>query len=393
MRISKLIPIIIIISLAIGYVYAQETMPESLIPVSNVKAIDTPNDDGSSITISWELSPNDDKVSEYQIFRRTADSKTYEQIGQVPSSKSRYVDEESLSRKNEYVYKISAVDANGNKFDSVESNMIKPIAQWFNKDYTFIGIAVIVFCGIIIYCIYSAKLGRNFFVRRIAGIEAVDEAIGRATEMGKSVLYITGLGGVGGIATLASLNILSRVARRSAEYDTQLIIPANDAFVMVVEREIVKGAYTDVGKPDTYKEDSIFFVSDEQFAYTAAVSGIMLREKPAAIFFMGSFFAESLIMAETGNSTGAIQIAGTDSDSQLPFFIAACDYTLIGEELYAASAYLSKEPLLLGSLKGQDWCKLILMVAVFLGVIMESFSLLFTEWSFLHWIAKFFSAQ
>jgi hypothetical protein len=97
-------------------------------------------------------------------------------------------------------------------------------------------------------------------------------------------------------------------------------------------------------------------------------------------------------MAETGNSTGAIQIAGTDSDSQLPFFIASCDYTLIGEELYAASAYLSKEPLLLGSLKGQDWGKLILMVCIFIGVIMESFSLLF-DWSWLHWIAKFFGVQ
>jgi len=133
-------------------------------------------------------------------------------------------------------------------------------------------------------------------------------------------------------------------------------------------------------------------VSDEQFAYTAAVNGIMLRERPAAIFFMGSFFAESLILAETGNSTGAIQIAGTDSDSQLPFFIASCDYTLIGEELYAASAYLSKEPLLLGSLKGQDWSKLILMIAVFFGVIAESFALMF-DWQWLHWMAKFFGAQ
>jgi len=65
----------------------------------------------------------------------------------------------------------------------------------------------------------------------------------------------------------------------------------------------------------------------------------MLREKPAANFFMGMFYAESLILAETGNRTGAIQIAGTDADTQLPFFITACDYTLMGEELYAASAY------------------------------------------------------
>jgi len=389
---SRLVIIIIITLSILGYAYAQDESPESIMPVSNVSAIDTPNDDGSSITLSWYLSPTDDSVSQYIILRKSRDSTTFEEVGQVTSGKSKYFDENELIRNTEYVYKISAVGEDGDKIDSIESNVVKPVAQWFNMDYKYIGIAVVIFCGIMIYCILSARRGRDFFVRQIAGIEAVDEAIGRATEMGKPILYITGLGGVGGMATLASLNILGRVARISAEYDTPLIVPANDAFVMVVEREIVKGAHSDAGKPDTYREDNIFFVSDEQFAYTAAVNGIMLRERPAAIFFMGSFFAESLILAETGNSTGAIQIAGTDSDSQLPFFIASCDYTLIGEELYAASAYLSKEPLLLGSLKGQDWSKLILMIAVFFGVIAESFALMF-DWQWLHWMAKFFGAQ
>ncbi|GAH92313.1 unnamed protein product, partial [marine sediment metagenome] len=72
-------------------------------------------------------------------------------------------------------------------------------------------------------------------------------------------------------------------------------------------------------------------------------------------FLISKGLAESLIMAETGAQTGAFQIAGTDSVLQLPFFVTACDYTLIGEELYAASAYLSHEPLLLGSLKAQDY--------------------------------------
>ena len=72
------------------------------------------------------------------------------------------------------------------------------------------------------------------------------------------------------------------------------------------------------------------------------------------MFLRGLFYAESLILAETGNSVGAIQIAGTSEAAQLPFFVAACDYTLIGEELFAASAYLTGEPQQLGSLKGQD---------------------------------------
>jgi hypothetical protein len=93
----------------------------------------------------------------------------------------------------------------------------------------------------------------------------------------------------------------------------------------------------------------------------------MVRDKPAACFYMGAFYAESLILAETGNSIGAIQIAGTAMPSQLPFFVAACDYTLIGEEFFAASAYLSGDPQQLGSLKGQDVGKIMAAALLVLG--------------------------
>jgi hypothetical protein len=73
-----------------------------------------------------------------------------------------------------------------------------------------------------------------------------------------------------------------------------------------------------------------------------------------------------------GNSVGAIQIAGTAQPAQLPFFVAACDYTLIGEEFFAASAYLSGEPDQLGSLKGQDVGKLIVAGGIVVGVVAET---------------------
>ena len=96
----------------------------------------------------------------------------------------------------------------------------------------------------------------------------------------------------------------------------------------------------------------------------------MVREKPAANFILGNYAAESLIIAEAGASTGAIQIAGTASISQIPFFIVACDYTLIGEELFAAGAYVSREPLLLGSLKGQDIAKLVIILIMIIAIIL-----------------------
>jgi hypothetical protein len=138
---------------------------------------------------------------------------------------------------------------------------------------------------------------------------------------------------------------------------------------MAVAQEVVKSSYFDASRADDYKQESVFFVTQYQFAYVAAVNGIMLRERPATNVYMGKFMAESLLLAETGALAGSIQIAGTDEIAQIPFFIVACDYTLIGEELYAASAYLGREPVLLGSLKAQDWAKVVIMVVALVGMV------------------------
>jgi hypothetical protein len=148
-----------------------------------------------------------------------------------------------------------------------------------------------------------------------------------------------------------------------------LDVPVARSLVMSTGRETVREAFLAAGRPDLYTDDLVHYITDEQFGYVAAVDGYMVREKPAACFYLGAFYAESLVLAETGNSIGAIQVAGTAMPTQLPFFVAACDYTLIGEELFAASAYLSKDARTIGSLRGQDIGKLIAMTGIVVGVV------------------------
>jgi len=233
-------------------------------------------------------------------------------------------------------------------------------------------VAVLLLSGLVLYYIERARRGGSIFIRRIAGLEAVNEAIGRATEMGRKVLYVPGTQDMDQVQTLAGIAILGRVARLTADYETALIVPVSRSLVMVACRETVREAYLAAGRPDAYSDGMVYYLTDDQFGYAAALEGIMVRERPAAVFLQGSFYAESLILAETGNSIGAIQIAGTAQATQLPFFVAACDYTLIGEELFAAGAYLSKEPRQLGSLKGQDIGKAIILVAMLVGILVQT---------------------
>ena len=229
--------------------------------------------------------------------------------------------------------------------------------------------SVILVSMTIYYYIDRASSGEEIYLRKIPGLQALEEAVGRATEMGKSVLFVPGIMDLDQVETVTGLNLLGHVAEYTAKYETSLNVPVSKSIVMEAGREICKESYLKSGRPDLYYDDMVHYISDEQFAYAAGVNGIMEREKPAACFYLGKFYAESLILAETGNSIGAIQIAGTGSPSQIPFFVTACDYTLIGEEFFTASAYLSNKPELVGSIKGQDIVKLLVMIAMVLTVI------------------------
>lgn len=235
-------------------------------------------------------------------------------------------------------------------------------------------VAVALFSIAILLYTKWAKQGKSLFVRKIAGLDAVEEAVGRATEMGRPVLFIPGIQEIDEIETIAGISILGRIAKITAQYDTPLVVPVRYPMVLAAGQEVVEQAYVEMGRRDSYNRDIVRFVAGEQFAFAATVNGMMMRDRPAANIYMGAFFAESLLLAETGNAAGSIQIAGTARPEQLPFFIAACDYTLMGEELYAASAYLSREPLMLGGLKGQDLMKIIIVALIIIGVILMTLS-------------------
>ena len=346
-------------------------------PPLDLQVKDTPNDGGTSLTITWKLSLNDkEKVGDidgYEIFRATKNDTTFKLITQVADNITSFTDV-GLDNKEEYSYGIRTKKGDFSS-ELIYSNFARPKVNWFRTNRTNMLVFLLIFSASVLLYIRSTKRGKSLFIRKLAGLEAVEEAVGRATEMGKSVLFVPGIGELDEIQTIAGLSVLGRVARITAQYETPLVVPVLYPMALAAAGEVVKGAYLDSGKPESFKPEMVRYVAGEQFAYVAAVNGIMLREKPAANIYMGAFYAESLLLAETGFAAGAIQIAGTANPEQLPFFIAACDYTLMGEELYAASAYLSKEPLMLGSLKGQDLIKILLVASIIIGVVFEVFQI------------------
>ncbi|MCZ6632123.1 MAG: hypothetical protein O7G87_01865, partial [bacterium] len=365
---------------------------------ADVKAFDTPNDNGGSITLTWQRADNLPIGTRYKILVSESPDGPFHAASEIDPAENlmsdapaifghgaqtsqyhyahveNYQDNEgesvALETEKIYYFQIVTQIPSGATYSS-EILPAEAFQNLFNRTKTNNFVMTVLLSIIILISISLAKR-RDFYIRRIAGLEALDEALGRATEMGKPVLFVHGLAPMGSVSTIAAVNILGQIAGRTAEYNTSLRVANNDSVVMAISQEVVKESYLNAGRPDAYSDDMVFLAATEQFSYAAAVAGMMVRERPAANIMMGYFYAESLLLAETGASTGAIQIAGTDSYTQLPFFITTCDYTLMGEELYAASAYLSRESRLLGSLKGQDIGKALLLLAILVGTFLAT---------------------
>jgi len=209
--------------------------------------------------------------------------------------------------------------------------------------------------------------------RKLSGLDALPEMVGRAAEMNRPIHYTTGLGELTGTVApqlVAGLAVLGYVSELAAKYGVKVIYSVYQAQVMPIATELMKEAYMRAGKADAFNaEEQIRYLSGEQFAYATAVQGIAERERPAANIMIGPFYAESMMFSETFFRIGAIQLAGTARGYQIPFFAVVCDYLLIGEEIYAAGAYLSKDPVQCGSIQGQDIGKVIGWILMFVGVL------------------------
>jgi hypothetical protein len=398
---------------------------------ADITASDLPNDNGSSILITWRKSPSETEDIRYTIYFAESEGGAYEPLPfdfrpigmdeSLASDNLQYFPyKRDFKNVNYAIIDFTAFDGAAQQaFDNADREnkrlareglepgpepvlrvydhsklyfklgivsggsvrlfepvlYFQPKENWFDWSKFNNLVMSIALIALILFFIETARK-RKFFIRRIAGLDAVDEAIGRATEMGRPIFYLCGLDPMTTVSTIAATNLLGHVAKHVADYESQVKVPCFDPIVMSVCQETVREAYFEAGRPDAYNADNIFFLTNDQFSYVTAVNGMMVREKPAANFFFGYYYAESLLLGEVGQSTGAIQIAGTDSNVQIPFFITSCDYVLIGEELYAASAYISREPKLLGSLKASDMAKAFIILVLLIGFVLSALLLI-----------------
>jgi hypothetical protein len=226
----------------------------------------------------------------------------------------------------------------------------------------------LVMVGIIYGYLLRARGGKIPTVRTLPALEALEEIVGRSVEMRRPVHMSSGRGAITGSDAreqVAGMAIMSYAARLCAKVDAQPIASCGAPEMVPIYEEIIRSAWAAEGKPEAYNSDQIRFLP----SYPTGVMALVYRERIAGNIIIGPFYSESLVILETGNRVGAIQIAGTASRYQLPFMIAVADYVLISEEMFAAAAYVSGDPVDLGTVRGQDIVKFITIALMIIGAL------------------------
>ena len=228
---------------------------------------------------------------------------------------------------------------------------------------------------ILVLVLYYTSGDKKIYIRRVAGLDAIEEAVGRAAQMRKPGVASYALGGFT-YWTLSGLAILSHVADLSARTGTRLIVPTGGSTESLIVRplaeEIVKNAYTMAGAADQYNPDDLPFLSGQQYAYVGGYVGILQRTRPASVIMTGSHWSDAMNIAETSNAVGAITITSGSYISNVAALACASDYILIGEEAPAAGAYLSDDPAQRASIRVQDLFKWLALGCIILGLVLSN---------------------
>jgi len=234
-------------------------------------------------------------------------------------------------------------------------------------------ITLAIITGSIVYYMQRAYSGKLPKLRRLAAVNQIDEILGRCVEMGRPAYYLMDTVTMDNPSvlapTVAAFQILAYTARSAARLGSKFFVPVTQGLAYTIASEVVDEAYKAENKQDELKLDEVVMYLPDG-ADRMYIINHMWSDEMAGAFFLGSWYHKAVIFTENAARVGAMMLGGTDTTHNIPFLVAICDYSIIGEELYALGAYVSEDPTVSSSLAGQDIGKFIAAILIILGSVL-----------------------
>jgi hypothetical protein len=224
---------------------------------------------------------------------------------------------------------------------------------------------------------FYALVGRRWpgTFRRLPSLDALGTAIERAVEAGERVHVSLGTGstiGSDSAPALSGLAVLSRIAAATTMSDRPAVATTGDGAMTLLAQDTMRTAFARMGAADRYQPSSGRLLGPSPFSYVAGLPVLLSGEDVSAQVLLGSFGMEGALAAEFGERRGAFVLAGTDDVQSQALLYATAEHPLIGEEVFAAGAYLNVGALHRASLRTQDALRILVIGAILVGTLLRT---------------------
>ncbi|MBI3162346.1 MAG: hypothetical protein HYZ23_07535 [Chloroflexi bacterium] len=233
-----------------------------------------------------------------------------------------------------------------------------------------IELVVIFFSAILLLGIAAWKRKSPAKLRDIPALTQLYRSLGLSIEEGTRLHVSLGHGGLldarGGSA-LAGLAALRYIAERTSVSDKPSVASAGDPVIGLLTQDTLQAGYEAAGAGELYIPTTGRVAGLNPFGFAAGSMNILQNESISTHVMIGHFGPEAALLTETADRENIHIIGATDDLAGQAVLFANTQHALIGEELFAAGAYMGAGPTHEASLTVQDILRWLVILALLGG--------------------------
>jgi len=237
-----------------------------------------------------------------------------------------------------------------------------------------LALGIFVLAAILLLVLTFMRRKSPAVLRSIDAYERLNHAVGLAVENGKRLHISLGRGNLftarGGSA-LAGLAMLRRLAERTSVSDRPPIVTSGDASLAILSQDTLQSGYRAAGAEEQYRSTTGRVTGLTPFSYAAGAVPTIHDDNVSANVVMGDLGTESALLAEASDRENTDLIAASDNISAQSILYVSSQDPLIGEELFAAGAYVGAGASHEASLQVQDILRWLVILAILGGAVLK----------------------
>lgn len=238
---------------------------------------------------------------------------------------------------------------------------------------------LLIFGALIVVFSFVYRVQKRSNLRVIPAFQHLRRAIDLAVEDGSRVHVSIGRADITGpnsAAALVALSMLHRVTQIAADSDRPPVVTTGDGALAILAQDTLRSAFQSLGTIENYSPTYGRAAGLTPFSYAAGAFPIIRDEHVSANFLLGSFGHELAFISTAAGRKPIVTLAGADSLPAQSILYVTADDQLIGEEVYAAGAYLDAGAMHIASLRAQDVIRWLLVAFIIIYPVLALLNIL-----------------